>query len=223
MVKKLRNTNFDEFYKVNEYVANNSPMMTHYHSSNPAERWLWSQKKKQIKKIIKELSIKNILDFGCGDAGMLEVIPKEIEYLGVDISPTQIAYAKETIKKSKHKKASVKVSDILDLKIKDNTFDAALLCDVVEHVLNPHKLFSEIKRVTKKDGYIIMSIPNEQMWLMMRAALLRFPLHSPDHLHSFEPKDIKKNFKKIDKEIYIPVQFSSQLSLIHIFSARNVK
>lgn len=223
MVKKLKKIDFEEFYKTNEYVAKTSPMRTHYHSSNPAEKWLWQQKKKEIKKIVENIPIKNIIDLGCGDCGMLELIPKNIDYQGVDISPTQIAYAKKIIKKDGRKNANVLIEDILNLKTKDSSYDCALLCDVIEHVLDPQKLFKEVKKIVKKDGYIILSIPNEVMWETIRALLLRFPLRSPDHINSIQPKDIKSNFKKIEKQISIPLSFSSQFSLIHIFVIKNVK
>lgn len=223
MFKKIRKVNFDEFYKVNEFVAKTSPMMTHYRSPNPAERWIWAQKKKKIKNILKNLPLENIVDLGCGDAGMLSVIPSSVKYIGIDISPTQITYAQKNITKSRRKNASVKAGDILKLKVKENAYDAALLCDVVEHVLQPDLLLKEASRIVKKDGYIIVSIPHEFLWLTMRALLLRFPLHSPDHLHEIEPEDIRKSFKHIEKEIHIPLSFSSKLSLIHVFLIKNVK
>lgn len=223
MFKKIRKTTFDEFYKVNEFVAKTSPMMTHYRSPNPIERWLWAQKKNKIRKILKDINIKNLVDLGCGDAGMLELVPELVKYHGIDISPTQISYANKTLKVSKRKNARVSLDDILKLKIKDNSFDAALMCDVIEHVLEPQILLKEARRIVKKDGCIIVSVPHEFLWLMMRALLMRFPLHSPDHLHEIEPKDIKASFKKIEKEFHIPLPFSPKLSLIHIFLIKNVK
>lgn len=223
MFKKIRSVNKKEYIDVNEYVAKTSPMMTHYNSPNPLERRLWKQKKKNIKKYFYEIEVKNVIDLGCGDAGILETIPTSVNYHGVDISPTQISYAKKTIKKSGRKNAYLSVEDILNLKIKDNSYDAALLCDVVEHVLEPQALLNEAKRIVKKDGYIIISIPNEFLWLLMRAMLLRFPLHSPDHLHEIEPSDIKLNFSKIIKENNIPVSILPKLSLIHLFLIKNDK
>ncbi len=222
MVKKLLDTNFEKFYKVNEYVAQTSPMRTHYHSSNPAERWLWNQKKKHIENIFKKLLIKNVVDLGCGDVEMLDVIPKKIDYTGIDISPTQIAYARKKIKKIGRKNTKVKIGDVLNSDFKSNTFDAALLCDIVEHVLDPERLFNETKKLVKKNGHIIISIPNEFMWKTIRAMLCRYPLRSPDHIHSIKPIDIK-SFFKTESQISLPLPFSSQFSLINIFYIKNVK
>lgn len=224
MAKILKKTTFEEFYSVNEYVAKTSPMRTHYESFNPIEKWLWQQKKQVIKKILNKLNIKNIIDFGCGDGGLLEIINRNINYLGVDISPIQVGYVQELIRKTQRKNSQIITADILNLKqLKDSTYDAALVCDVVEHVLSVRNLFKEIKRIVKKDGYIIFSIPNEILLQSTRAILLKFPLRSPDHLNSISTSDIKQNFPKILNEFYIPINFSFKLSLIGILLVQNDK
>lgn len=223
MVKKLAGPTFEEFYIVNEQVANTSPMHTHYHSKNPLESWLWQQKKQVICNILNNLNIENIIDLGCGDGGLIDVIDENIKYTGIDISPTQIKYVKNQIKHLGRKNARVYNGDILNLNFKSNTFDAALVCDVVEHVLSPKKLFDETKRVVKKDGYIIFSIPNEPLLQLSRALLLRFPLRSPDHINAVFPNDIKKEFSNILNETYIPIKFSFALSLIGIILVKNEK
>lgn len=223
MIQKLVNINFKEFYRINERVARNSPMQTHYYSANPFERWLWQQKKLTIRNLLKKSKIKKVVDLGCGDGGLIDMVNKKVSYVGIDISPTQIKYAEDRIKKLKREKAIVRVDDILNLKIKDDSFDAALICDVVEHVLHPEKLFKETRRLVKNNGYIIFSFPNERLLQITRALLLRFPLRSPDHINAVYPNDIRQKFPEIFYEKYIPISFSSTLSLIGIIAIRNVK
>ena len=223
MIKVLKKVNFEEFFKRNEEVAKTTPMRTHYQSPNPLERWLWAKKKKIIYNMINLLPIKNVVDLGCGDGGLLDVINGDISYTGIDISPTQIKYTKNYIRKLSRKNAKVYLGDVTNLKIEDNSFDAALVCDIVEHVLAPEKLFKEVKRIVKKNGYIIFSIPNEPLWQTARAITLRFPLRSPDHLYAIYPNDIRKRFPYILRVAFLPVRFSSTLSLVHIFLVKNVK
>jgi len=223
MIKLLKKITFKEFYENNEKVAKTSPMRTHYQSSNPLEKLLWKQKKKIISGLIKNLPIKNIIDIGCGDGCLLDLIDENINYKGIDISPTQINYANEHIKKLKRKNALIDKGDVLNLDIKDNSFDAALVCDVVEHVLYPEKLFMQIKRVVKNNGYIVFCIPNEPLWQLARAVLLRFPLRSPDHIYAIYPKDIENYFQEVEKKVSLPIRFSQKLSLIHVLLVRNVK
>lgn len=223
MIKILKKQTFEEFYKVNEEVAKTSPMRCHYHSHNPLERWLWERKKKNIAKILEDLPLSTLIDLGCGDAGLLDEVPGSVEYTGVDISPTQVKYARDYVEKRARKHAKVFQGDILHLHFPDNSFDAALACDVVEHVLSPKLFFQEAKRIVKKGGFLIFSIPNEFLWEGARLALLRFPLRSPDHINAIAPSDIKRIFPVILQEQYLPIPFSARLSLIHIFVVKNVK
>ena len=121
-------------------VAKTTPMSTHYRSKNIFEKRLWGQKKRTIKDFLEGLEIKNIIDLGCGDAGLIDVVGKHINYTGIDISPTQLKNAKKYIRRNGRKNARVYKDDILNLKNRNGEFDAALLCDVVEHVLHPEKL-----------------------------------------------------------------------------------
>lgn len=222
-MKLLKKTTFDEFYKVNENVAKRSPMRTHYDSPNPLERTLWAKKKEIIKRILQELSIKTIADVGCGDGRLIDIIPKQVSYTGIDISPTQIKEANIYIKKNGRKQAVFIIGDATNMPFDANTFDAALACDIVEHVLSPDQLFKELKRIVKKNGFIIFGIPNEDLWELARLLLLKFPLRSPDHIHAIYPQDIEQAFPKILRKFFLPISFSSRLSLIHVFLVKNEK
>lgn len=221
-MKLLKKTNFEDFYSINEDVAKNSPMRTHYDSSNPLERNLWRKKKETIQKILKNLPIKTIVDVGCGDGRLIDIIPTNISYTGVDISPTQTKEAKKYSIKQK-KKVEILIGDVTKMPFPSDSFDAALACDIVEHVLSPQKLFDELKRVVKKEGHIVFGIPNEDLWEFARLLLLKFPVRSPDHIHAIYPEDIKQAFPHVEKKIFIPIPFSSHLSLIHVFLVRNEK
>lgn len=222
-MKILKKTAFDEFYSINEYVAKTSPMRTHYDSPNPLEKMLWKKKKEIIGQILQNLSVKTIIDVGCGDGRLIDIMPPRIIYTGIDISPTQIKEAKKYIRQKKQNKASILLGDVTKMPFSTNSFDAALACDIVEHVLYPVTLFNELRRVVKKDGYIIFGIPNEDLWELARLLLFKFPLRSPDHIHAIYPKDIEKAFPHILKKIFLPIPFSSKLSLIQVFLAKNAK
>lgn len=222
MLTLKKNITSKEFFKINELVAKTSPMRSHYNSTNLVERWLWSQKKRVIKSILNRLKIKTIIDLGCGDGGLIETINHKVRYTGIDISPTQVASAKDFVRKNGRKNTKIYKGDVTKLDFSDNSFDVALVCDIVEHILSPEKLFSEVKRVVKRDGYIIFSIPNELLLQIIRILLLRFPPRSPDHLHAIFRSDIHRRFSVL-KEFFLPFRFSSQFSLIRIFLVKNIK
>ena len=43
--------------------------------------------------------------------------------------------------------------------IEDSIYDSVLLSDVLNHIRNPKKLFSEINRVLKDDGHLVLTTP----------------------------------------------------------------
>ena len=60
---------------------------------------------------------------------------------------------------------------VKELPIQNNTFDIAILTEVIEHVIFPQLLISEIARTLKTNGYLIISTPNIHM-LGNRIAML---------------------------------------------------
>ena len=111
-----------------------------------------------LKKIIPLRTDQKILDFGCGTGKitqkMREISPKN-KFVGVDVSETAIWIAKK-----KHPWANFySVQDGEKFPFKKNNFDLILAADVIEHVYNTKKTFSELVRVLKPKGKILISTP----------------------------------------------------------------
>lgn len=222
-MKKLADVDFRTFYKVNEHVAKTTPMRTHYNSKNILERWIWARKKETIKNILASISYTHILDAGCGDGGLYEVVHKDSKYTGIDISPTQLQAFREQLKREKVKRMQLIKGDICKLPFENNTFDAAVACDVLEHVLDPKLAISELQRVVKKNGYIIFGIPNETLLEFIRLMTLKFPLRSPDHLYALTVYDIVTYFPNIVRKKGIPFTLFTNANLLNIILVENEK
>jgi methionine biosynthesis protein MetW len=101
-----------------------------------------------------------ILDLACGD-GKTSVLIKSIsggEVVGVDCSPVALSSAKKLGIKTKE--ADVEV----DLPFESASFDTVFWGDNIEHIFNPRKTLSEIFRVLRKSGRLVMSTPNSGYW-----------------------------------------------------------
>jgi SAM-dependent methyltransferase len=60
-----------------------------------------------------------------------------------------------------------------NLEFPDESFDIVLCSDVVEHLKNPEKCFSEICRVLKSGGTAIITTPNPSSVMIKLAGVLR--------------------------------------------------
>lgn len=217
-MKKLIHVSFDEFYKVNEFVAKTSPMRTHYESGNPFEKWVWQTKTVKMQELLNLITYRNVLDIGCGDGKALDLLNPKANYTGIDISPTQLDFfKKEVLPKYKNRpgKISLKQSDAVPLPFPATNFDLVLAWDVLEHVLDPMKLIQDIYRVLKKGGHGLFAIPNERMWEVIRFMALRWPPRSPDHLNIIDLSDVMTVFKKLKKEAFLPIPLKP-VHLIHV-------
>jgi 2-polyprenyl-3-methyl-5-hydroxy-6-metoxy-1,4-benzoquinol methylase len=112
----------------------------------------------QFNKALKISNAKNILEVG-GVPGQLTsfISMKGYEIDMVDIDPSRI---KEILNKYSIKNWKTDI-ERENLNIKDEAYDLVLFNEVFEHLhINPLKIIEEIKRVLKRDGLLLMSVPN---------------------------------------------------------------
>ncbi|OGG87415.1 hypothetical protein A3B87_00900 [Candidatus Kuenenbacteria bacterium RIFCSPHIGHO2_02_FULL_39_13] len=105
------------------------------------------------------------LDLGC-HSGMLTDHLRKIfntKMYGIDISGTAIQYAQ-----NKYPANLFLTADLTEgIPFRDNFFDIVTAFDVLEHISNPQKIGSEIKRVLKNQSILIIGIPNENLLFKM--------------------------------------------------------
>jgi len=97
----------------------------------------------------------SILEIGCGTGEFLANRPY-LFAVGLDVSLEALKQAKES------QKGGLFFINASGEKLPfcDSLFDMAVCCEVIEHVENPDLFLSEIKRVLKKGGYLVISFPN---------------------------------------------------------------
>jgi SAM-dependent methyltransferase len=105
------------------------------------------------KKYIDIENPKKILDIGCGNGKFLELYPDRA--IGIDINPENISYLIS-------KRLMAETGSATDLKFDDNSFDLVHCSHVMQifNNLDAHKFISEAYRVTKADGFIVISTLN---------------------------------------------------------------
>ena len=147
-----------------------------------------------------------ILDVGCGDGSFSHYIKDKFN----KIYGAEIAYEAALIAQKQNIITSVMDLN-LSLPYKDNTFDAVICSDVIEHLFDPGFLLSEIYRVLRPNGQLVLTTPNIRYFRHLYRLIFEgiFPHTCSDtfvwgggHLHFFTRKDthkllIKAGFKKV--------------------------
>lgn len=161
------------------------------------------------REVIGKLLLKNpekkisILDIACGSgygADLMSAI-KGTEVLGVDLSKEAIKCANEKYKKTNLR---FKVGDATNIPEKENSFDAIISFETIEHLENREKYLKELVRVLKKGGVALLSTPNRAV----------FKNKNPFHNHEFLEEEFVAELKKVFKEVKIFIQRNSFCSII---------
>ncbi|MFA5386955.1 MAG: methyltransferase domain-containing protein [Candidatus Paceibacterota bacterium] len=98
-----------------------------------------------------------VLDLGCANGRMIELFSQRgAEYYGIDASEKLIEIAKKTYQKGRFQTGSA-----LNLPFEDNAFDKVYFISVLHHIPSGEfrqRCFSEIRRVLKPDGLMILRV-----------------------------------------------------------------
>ena len=97
-----------------------------------------------------------ILDVGVGTGLSLPLFPRHCKVVGIDLSSAMLKKARQKIKKLNLNHIELLEMDAMNLDFPDNAFDKVLISHVVSVVPDPFMAMSEVKRVCKKGGRIVI-------------------------------------------------------------------
>lgn len=119
-------------------------------------------------------SYPKLLDVACGTGVLGRAIPKEIDYLGVDVAPSLINEAKRTDRNHLHKYFVADVTESLISQIPQitpNSFNAATLILALQNIKDPKAVFENISNLLIANGYLLIvlnhptfRIPRQSSW-----------------------------------------------------------
>lgn len=136
-------------------------MQEHYYDEvyqNEANHWWYRVRRSMVKEILSSFVHRHrepikILDVGCGTGLLLSELQAFGLAEGIDMSPRAIEYCKQR---------GLKVAlqgDATALPYPDASFDAVTILDVLEHIKDDRATCTEILRVLKPGGIVIVMVP----------------------------------------------------------------
>jgi SAM-dependent methyltransferase len=105
---------------------------------------------------------RRVLDAGAGEGYGVAMMRAAgaASIVGVDIDDDAVAHARETYG------AEFIKGDIAALPYPDKSFDLVVCFETIEHVSDPTKALTEVRRVLTDDGLLIISTPNRDEYLV---------------------------------------------------------
>jgi len=102
--------------------------------------------------LIKSLpNVKSVVDFGCGDGGLLSLLKDKYISYGCDFCPDNVKYANEVRKVNVyHENFTNNINSLI--------YDLVVMTEVLEHMAEPHKFLKDLSEQSEVK-YIICSSP----------------------------------------------------------------
>lgn len=108
---------------------------------------------------------KVVVDLGCGDGQWSIELAERFKptLIGVDYNALRLDRYKANVPG-----AEARLGSCFDIPIADGMADTVMFHQVLEHLPEPSTALTEIARVLKPGGLLLVSVPNEGTWLKQR-------------------------------------------------------
>ncbi|BCZ49003.1 hypothetical protein psyc5s11_50700 [Clostridium gelidum] len=178
----------------------NKQLKEHYNNyyDDGMSEWRYIGAKDKTENIIKlciDYPHNKILEIGCGEGSILEVLSKKSfgkNLYGIDISASGVQVAS---KRNIPNLAECQVYDGYNVPYESDYFDLVILTHVIEHVEYPRKLLYEASRVAK---YVFVEVPLEDN---IRGSN-NFIFDKTGHINFYSKKTIRKLIQSCNLNIY---------------------
>ncbi|KQZ81970.1 hypothetical protein ASD64_09530 [Mesorhizobium sp. Root157] len=125
----------------------------------------------------------DVLDLACGEgfgSAMLAGVARRV--VGIDVSDAAIRHAGA---RYQAQNLSFICADAVDLPLADRSVDVVVSFETVEHLADQAGMMSEIRRVLRPEGFLIMSSPNTAVYSQRQGHNNEF------HVHELTGKDFE--------------------------------
>lgn len=167
--------------------------------------WWHVGKRRLVVSLIKEYVLSKkpekkklkILDVGCGSGKLMDDLKDFGRVSGVDSSKKALTFCEQRGLRNIYR------ADISDkLPFPEETFDLALLLDVLEHTEDDGKVLRNLERVLMKEGFLILTVPAYQTLFSYWDKML-------GHKRRYNKNDLSRKLKKNGYQVLKMSYFNS--------------
>lgn len=134
--------------------------------------WFLKLRYRKISKLLRTLPGTTVLDVGCGSGVFLDTALKlGKKVIGIDYSQQMLKSAQRNLRNFPQSDYTLIHGNATALPIKNNSCEIVLASGLTDYLTKKEvvRFFSEIKRVLKKDGYVIITFPRQESpWSFLR-------------------------------------------------------
>lgn len=191
------------YYKSAEYISHSNAKKGAFNSIYQIIRQYTLSRKF---KLIKQLSAgEKILDIGCATGEFLNYMKIHgWQTTGIEPDPS--------VRENAIRNYGLEVYDEAGIQnLKDESFDVITMWHVLEHVSDLNGRMTELNRLLKPDGFILIAVPNQNSADAKHYGEFWAAYDVPRHLYHFSAESIKSLFQKHDftLEKILPMKFDA--------------
>lgn len=128
-----------------------------------------------------------ILDLGCGDGRFsAELVRHGAEVTGADLSETALGRARLRAPAA----TFLTVEEEAPLPFADNAFELVWAGEVIEHIADTGAWLSEVRRVLRPAGRLLLSTPDHGRLRLLLGGIERYSPPLGDHLHLYTGRSL---------------------------------
>ncbi len=128
-----------------------------------------------------------LLDIGCGPGYFLDVAQHDgYEVYGLDVSPYAIEACKSRFD------GRVIQGFLQSDSFEEGMFEVVTMFDVFEHVYHPVAFLSLVSAITKENGIIVITTPNQRSMLSRLSGRKWISYKIPEHVYYYTPDTLKQ-------------------------------
>jgi ubiquinone/menaquinone biosynthesis C-methylase UbiE len=128
-----------------------------------------------------------LLDVGCGDGSFMHFMQQDLNWKTIGTETESPGPLPEAILQPS---LDIRYGRLEQLAFPENSFDAVTLWDVLEHLQNPRDTLKEARRILKREGILVLRLPNLDSWDARLFRQYWAGYDAPRHLFVFSQKTL---------------------------------